>query len=223
MDFSDNDIKKLDNFPKMTRLITLLFHNNQIAKIAHTLGQYTINLKDLILTNNKIASLVEIKALSSCSKLQTLVLLENPVFYLPNYRYYVIYILPQLKYLDYNKITSKERQEATNLFTSSAGKLFLQQLEQQEQHSHATRTTFVPPPPPVAAPIATTTTTIPPPPPPAATAAATTAAPHGIPPPPTTPAPLQLTIDQRQQIKAAIEKANTKEAIDLIEYQLKVW
>jgi hypothetical protein len=207
----------------MTRLITLLFHNNQVAKIAATLGQYTINLKDLILTNNRIASLVEIKSLSSCSKLQTLVLMENPVYYLPNYRYYVIYILPQLKYLDYNKITAKERQEATNLFTSSAGKLFLQQLEQQEQHHQQTRPAFVPPPPPAQAPVAPTTTqTAPIPPPPAPVHAPS--APQGIPPPPPTPAPapFRLSEEQKRQIKAAIEKAITKEEIDVIEHQLKV-
>ena len=34
IDFSDNEIKKLENFPRMVRLTTLLLNNNHISKIA---------------------------------------------------------------------------------------------------------------------------------------------------------------------------------------------
>lgn len=219
MDFSDNDIKKLDNFPKMTRLITLLFHNNQISKIASSLGTYLINLQDLILTNNKISSLIEIKSLLSCTKLMNLILLENPISYLPNYRYYIIYILPQLKSLDYNKITKKEKQEAMNLFQSTAGKVFLQQLEQEIGPTTSSSSSSV-----VVKPF---NTALPIPPIPSSissipiTPVVPMIVPSAVPVPPPAPPAVRFTDEQKQQIKIAIEKATTGEEIDIIEHQLK--
>lgn len=54
MDFSDNEIKKLENFPRYKRLSSLLFCNNHISKISEELGTSLPNLSCLILTNNKV-------------------------------------------------------------------------------------------------------------------------------------------------------------------------
>lgn len=54
MDFSDNEIKKLENFPRYKRLSSLLFCNNHISKISEELGACLPNLSCLILTNNKV-------------------------------------------------------------------------------------------------------------------------------------------------------------------------
>jgi U2 small nuclear ribonucleoprotein A' len=50
MDLSDNEIKKLDNFPRMNRLTMLLMSNNNVSKIAASIGStQLVNLKALIL------------------------------------------------------------------------------------------------------------------------------------------------------------------------------
>lgn len=54
MDFSDNEIKKLENFPRYKRLSSLLLCNNHISKISEELGTSLPNLSCLILTNNKV-------------------------------------------------------------------------------------------------------------------------------------------------------------------------
>lgn len=208
----------------MTRLITLILHNNQISKIATTLGQYINNIQAMILTNNKITSLVEIKAFTSCLKLRTLVLLENPISYLPNYRSYVIFHLPQVTSVDYCVVSKKERLEAKNLFESVAGKQFLAQLDSQTQtQTQATTLPIltsqhnnnIPPPPP---------TTMPTQQQPAVPVVVASVQPPVVAPPqpPQQQQPVKFTEAQKAEIKAAIEQASTKEEIDLIEHQLKV-
>lgn len=54
IDFSDNEIKKVDNFPRYRRLSSLLLCNNHVSRIAADLGAQLPNLSCLILTNNKV-------------------------------------------------------------------------------------------------------------------------------------------------------------------------
>lgn len=54
IDFSDNEIKKLDNFPRYKRLSSLMLCNNHVSKISEELGTALPNLTCLILTNNKV-------------------------------------------------------------------------------------------------------------------------------------------------------------------------
>jgi hypothetical protein len=220
IDFSDNDIKKIDNFPKMTRLTSLLFHNNSISRIHPTIGSYLPNLSSLMLNNNKLNYFYEIEHLSSFLKLSILSLLENPVAFKPYYREYTIYIIPHLKVLDFQKISNSERSSIKNFFEKNEnGKAFLlnvenekssyyqqlnqkqrqlQQQQQQHQASSSQQKLNVSSP--------------------------------AVPPPPSLPSassssvskPLALTEEQKLQVKEAIENASTKEEIDLIEHQLKV-
>ncbi|XP_050310563.1 U2 small nuclear ribonucleoprotein A' [Anthonomus grandis grandis] len=122
IDFSDNDIRKLDGFPYLKRLKCLLLNNNRIVRIADHLEEYIPNLESLILTGNQIEELGDLEALYSLENLTTLSLLLNPVTSKPHYRLYVIYKLPQLKLLDFRKIKQKERSEAKELFKSKKGK-----------------------------------------------------------------------------------------------------
>lgn len=131
IDFSNNDIKKLDNFPVMNRLNAIIMNNNSIVRISPSVGNNVTNLTSLILTNNRIGYLSELQHLSSMKNLQYLSLLDNAVIAKPNYQLYTIYILPSLKWLDFKKITMKERDESKAFFKSSAGKSFLQGIEQE--------------------------------------------------------------------------------------------
>lgn len=195
IDLSDNDIKKLDNFPLMSRLNALMLNNNSIIRVSPQLGDHLPKLQALILTNNKVAHLYEIDHIASLKKLDTLSLMENPVVLQANYRAYVIHKIPHLKTLDFMKISKKERDDAKALFASPAGKIFLSNIQQEraiyisslEQKRAAA---------------------------PGQQGSSSNSS--------TNKAVLSLTEDQRRQVKEAIEKASTKEEIDLIEYQLKV-
>uniref|UniRef100_H2Z672 U2A'/phosphoprotein 32 family A C-terminal domain-containing protein n=1 Tax=Ciona savignyi TaxID=51511 RepID=H2Z672_CIOSA len=143
IDFSDNDIKKLDGFPLLIRIKSLYFNNNRICRINEELHTSLPNIEELYMTNCEIRELTEIDNLSECKKLQFLSLLRNPVVHRQHYRLYVIYKLPNLRVLDFQRIKMKERQESKKLFGSKQGKQIVSELNKK-------RKTFTP-----GAPIAT--------------------------------------------------------------------
>ncbi|OMO99537.1 hypothetical protein CCACVL1_03750 [Corchorus capsularis] len=118
IDLSDNEIVKLDNFPSLNRLGTLIINNNRITRINPNIGEFLPKLHTLVLTNNRLVNLVEIDPLSSLPKLQFLSLLDNNITKKPKYRLYVIHKLKSLRVLDFKKVKAKERLEAENLFAS---------------------------------------------------------------------------------------------------------
>lgn len=104
IDLSDNEIKKLENFPRLRRLRMLLMHNNYVSKIHEGVADALCNLEFLVLTGNRITQLAEIDRLAGLAKLDTLTLVGNPVAKRRYYREYVIHKLPQLRVLDYTRI-----------------------------------------------------------------------------------------------------------------------
>ncbi|KAK4790234.1 hypothetical protein SAY86_017538 [Trapa natans] len=118
IDLSDNEIVKLENFPYLNRLGTLLINNNRITRINPNIGEFLPKLHTLILTNNRLVNLAEIDPLESLPKLQYLSLLDNNITKKPNYRLYVIHKLKSLRVLDFKKVKNKERLEAASLFSS---------------------------------------------------------------------------------------------------------
>lgn len=129
IDFSDNEIRKLDNFPLLPRLKSLHFNNNRIVRIGDSLQESIPDLDTLILTNNNIQDLAEIEALSSCSNITLLSFLHNPVAAKPNYRAFVIHKFPMLRVLDFRKVKLKEKEDAKSLFKSRKGKDQLKDIE----------------------------------------------------------------------------------------------
>ncbi|KAF3915224.1 Centriolin [Dactylellina cionopaga] len=116
IDFTDNDIQQLGNFPLSPRLKTLLLARNRIASIQATLATSVPNLYCVALQNNNLAELVDLVPLGRLSKLVHLVLLENPVTRKENYRLFVIWICPRVRYLDFERVKDAERKEAAKLF-----------------------------------------------------------------------------------------------------------
>uniref|UniRef100_A0A8D2MF25 Small nuclear ribonucleoprotein polypeptide A' n=1 Tax=Zonotrichia albicollis TaxID=44394 RepID=A0A8D2MF25_ZONAL len=107
IDFSDNEIRKLDGFPLLRRLKTLLMNNNRICRIGENLEQALPSLTELILTNNNIAELGELDPLSSIKSLTYLSVLRNPVTNKKHYRLYLIHKVPQVRVLDFQKVKLK--------------------------------------------------------------------------------------------------------------------
>lgn len=112
MDFSGNMIAKLDNFPQLKRLESLLMTNNRIVRIARGLGKNFPTLDSLILSHNKLSKLRDLDALSDLPKLTHLVLSGNPVCKNPDYRLYAIHRCPKLQILDFSKVKASEREAA---------------------------------------------------------------------------------------------------------------
>jgi len=121
IDISDNEIVKLEGFPHLKRLTTLLANNNRIARINPNVGAALPNLETLVLTNNRLSNLVDLDSLAKLVNLQYLCLLDNVVTKKPNYRLYLIHKLPKLRLLDFKKVKLKEREEAGKLFATENG------------------------------------------------------------------------------------------------------
>lgn len=81
MDFTDNRLSRIDNFPKLSRLSTLKLSGNVITSIdPSNLSKNTPNLTNLDLSNNQIGALSEVVNMGqACSKLEFLSLVGNPV------------------------------------------------------------------------------------------------------------------------------------------------
>mmetsp|Transcript_27341 Transcript_27341/g.52038 ORF Transcript_27341/g.52038 Transcript_27341/m.52038 type:complete len:265 (-) Transcript_27341:604-1398(-) len=118
IDLSDNDVVRLEGFPRLPRLRTLLLNNNRIARIGEDLGDAIAGMEMLVLTGNRITNLADLNNLSSLTKLERLSLLDNPVCKKENYRLYVIHRLPSLKVLDFCKVKQKEREASISKFGS---------------------------------------------------------------------------------------------------------
>ncbi|CAM0878320.1 unnamed protein product [Alopecurus aequalis] len=118
IDLSDNEIVKLENFPFMNRLGTLLINNNRITRINPNLGEFLPKMHTLVLTNNRLTTLAEIDPLASLPKLQFLSLLDNTVTKQPDYRLYVIHKLKRLRLLDFKKVKQQEKIAAAEKFYS---------------------------------------------------------------------------------------------------------
>ena len=128
IDFTDNEIAKLENFPLMKRLRSLYMANNRISRVEEGLGAALPYLQTLVLTGNRVASLAEVNALSSLSSLLNLSLLQNPVTRKPNYRWYVVWKFPELRVLDFQRVTLKERTASAKFFGSKAGKAYAKEV-----------------------------------------------------------------------------------------------
>lgn len=179
IDFTDNEIRTLDNFPKSTRLSSILISNNYVFRIGSSLGTTLPNLTTLVLNNNRIANLSEIDNLAGLKKLEVLSLMENPVTEKEHYRFYVIHKIPSLKLLDFKKVKKTEKEAAKLLFSTEQGAGILSDVTEEGKQISAQR---------------------------AAKENGTVR---------------QYTAEQKAEISRAIEAANTKEQMDLIEHQLR--
>ncbi|KAF9343001.1 U2 snRNP complex subunit [Mortierella sp. AD094] len=121
LDLTDNDIRSLSNFPSLPRLKCLLLSNNRISKIDANLSQYLPNLTTVILTNNAVTELSDLDGLAGCQSIEFLSLLDNPVAKKKYYREWVVWKLPSVRVLDFERVKKKERDEAKKLFEGKAG------------------------------------------------------------------------------------------------------
>ncbi|KAF2009993.1 U2 small nuclear ribonucleo protein A [Aaosphaeria arxii CBS 175.79] len=116
IDLTDNDIALLGNFPLNPRLRTLFLAQNRISNIQSNLSSSIPSLTTIVLTKNRLAELADLDPLSGFKKLVYLSLMGNPVANKENYRYWVIWRCPSVRYLDFAKVRQAEKQKAEELF-----------------------------------------------------------------------------------------------------------
>ncbi|KAJ4164931.1 hypothetical protein LMH87_006584 [Akanthomyces muscarius] len=116
IDFTDNDIQVLGNFPLSPRITTLLLARNRVANIQPTIAKSIPNLKNLVLASNNVAELADLDILAKMARLTHLVLVDNPVTKKENYRYWIVWRCPSVRFLDYHKVKEAERERGRELF-----------------------------------------------------------------------------------------------------------
>ncbi|KAF3483086.1 U2 small nuclear ribonucleoprotein A [Arthroderma uncinatum] len=119
IDFTDNSISSISNFPFSPRLRSLLLARNRVSHIQPSLATSIPNLTTLVLTANNFSELADLEPLKTFPKLTHLSLLENPVTRKEHYRYWIIWINPTIRFLDYQKVKDVEREKAKELFGAS--------------------------------------------------------------------------------------------------------
>ncbi|KAK3318681.1 leucine-rich repeat-domain-containing protein [Apodospora peruviana] len=116
IDFTDNDIQTLGNFPLSPRITSLLLSHNRISAIQPTLPNAIPKLTNLTLMSNLLSELSDLDVLGQFARLTHLVLVDNPVTKKENYRYWVIWRCPTVRFLDFVKVKQAERERAKELF-----------------------------------------------------------------------------------------------------------
>ncbi|KAI1470492.1 L domain-like protein [Daldinia caldariorum] len=120
IDFVDNDIQVLGNFPLSPRIRSLLLQRNRISSIQPTLANSIPNLTMLQLESNNLTELADLDPLGYFPRLTHLVLRDNPVTKKEHYRYWVLWRCPAVRFLDFEKVKDAERKQAATLFGTAA-------------------------------------------------------------------------------------------------------
>ena len=116
------DVSIVENMPNVETISLSLNKISSLKSFAHC-----YNLKSLFLRQNNISDLNEICYLQNLPNLRSLMLRDNPVSELPNYRSFVAKTLPQLEKLDDVDITSSDRRGVKQ--NSSLAQLGLGQIQ----------------------------------------------------------------------------------------------
>lgn len=143
IDFTDNDIQVLGNFPLSPRTTTLLLARNRVSSVQPSIAKSIPNLRNLVLAGNNLAELADLDVLAGFGRLTHLVLADNPVTkkevsgilirnrhdsvydgarladihgVRQHYRYWVLWRCPSVRFLDYEKVKDAERQRGQELF-----------------------------------------------------------------------------------------------------------
>ena len=102
------DLHNVDIISDLENVETLSLSLNKISSLAPF--SKCKRLQNLYLRQNTISNIQEVDHLSSLPMLTSLMLRDNPISAMPNYRSYIINKLPQLKKLDDIEILDSERE-----------------------------------------------------------------------------------------------------------------
>lgn len=116
LDLSNNDLISLGNIPKsFNNLECLLLSNNNISYIDDDSFPLENHITSISLFNNNIYKFQK-SFKDKFTRLETLVLLGNPITEIENYRHFIIWLIPNLKVLDFKKVKQAERNTSESMF-----------------------------------------------------------------------------------------------------------
>jgi len=127
-----NDIEDVKLLRQMPNVEVLSLSVNRIASLKEFSN--CAKLQELYLRKNNIADLSEIRYLINLQELKILWLWDNPCADTPNYREYIIKMLPNLVKLDNETITPEERSAASKL-NINFGDFHVSPKEQNDPYS----------------------------------------------------------------------------------------
>ncbi|KAJ1500464.1 U2 small nuclear ribonucleoprotein A', partial [Coelomomyces lativittatus] len=108
LNLMDNELKVLAGpFPSLPRLRHVYLTNNRLHSLEPGLERYFPFLETLLFTNNAFTELKYVRYLHGLKHLTHVSFLGNPITKHKWYRSYVIYHVPQIRVLDYQRV--KER------------------------------------------------------------------------------------------------------------------
>ena len=93
----------------LRRAKTLLLSNNLIFRLSDDIKDSLPAVHTLMMANNLLRNLTDLRPLVHLPVLKRLCLIDNNVTKQPNYRAYVINLLPNLLVLDFKKVRPKVR------------------------------------------------------------------------------------------------------------------
>eukprot|EP01135_Chromosphaera_perkinsii_P003288 Nk52_evm63s239 gene=Nk52_evmTU63s239 len=123
LDLSFNGITGLGNLKFLTNLESLLLSGNFISNLDLSQRYLPDSLKNFAVDANEITDLNHVQYLSFIRGMVSLSIKDNPATKLSNviggscYRYYVIFHLPSLQFIDGLAVTESERKTAFSLFS----------------------------------------------------------------------------------------------------------
>lgn len=135
IDLSDNEISRIENIPKLNRLKSLIVANNSVSWIAPDVFESLPELTSLVLTSNRIARMSSLLPLAPLRRLERLSLLHNPVTKEPHYKSFIIHLVGYsrtLRFIDFQRVTDKDREDAKTFFTSPEGLALLRKFIPEE-------------------------------------------------------------------------------------------
>lgn len=114
IDLTNNELVELNNIPvAFYNLETLLLGNNNIVFIDDSLTDDN-RIKSISLVNNSISKFhINFRKFKH---LENLILIGNPIIGLKDYRVFMIWLVPSLKVLDFQKVKDVERKKGKELF-----------------------------------------------------------------------------------------------------------
>jgi U2 small nuclear ribonucleoprotein A' len=115
IDLTGNDIVELGNIPSsLISLQVLLLGNNNVSYVSDSFPSEN-NIRTISLINNNVTQF-HTNFYHKFKSLENLALLGNPICELKNYRLFMIWLIPSLRILDFQKVKQNDRILAIELF-----------------------------------------------------------------------------------------------------------
>ena len=114
LNLSGNNLLTLHGLDQLHELSYLNVSRNKVTCLAPL--KKCMKLSFLDAHDNNLNIIRQVEYLKDLEWLRSIILLGNPAFYIPFYRYCVIHILPLINFLDRTTVSTEEKVKSANMF-----------------------------------------------------------------------------------------------------------